>query len=62
MSNAIMNDESIGLIRVKAELTALKADAEQLATLVNAYAGNLDLLKRMQELSRRILAATRRKE
>jgi hypothetical protein len=55
-------DESVELTQVKAELTALKADAEQLASLVNAYAGNLDLLKQMQELSRRVLIATRRKE
>ncbi len=57
-----MIDESIELTRVKAELTALKADAEQLASLANAYAGNLDLLKQMQEQARRVLVATRRKE
>jgi hypothetical protein len=45
---------------VKAELTALKADARTLASLANAYAGNLELLKQMQELARRVLVATRR--
>jgi hypothetical protein len=48
------------LVAVKAELTALKADAQTLASLANAYAGNLELLKQMQELARRVLVATRR--
>jgi hypothetical protein len=58
--SAITTADVDELIRLKAELTALKADAQTLASLVNAYAGNLELLKQMQELSRKVLVATRR--
>ena len=58
--SAITTADVDELIRLKAELTALKANAQALASLVNAYAGNLELLKQMQELSRKVLVATRR--
>jgi hypothetical protein len=46
----------------RAKITALKADALHLATLCNAYAGNLEILLKMRELSHSVLSQLRRRE